>query len=115
MKVNDTFLIDITDMGTEGEGIGRAEGAAVFIPGAVPGDKVLAEITQVKKNYARARVAELRQPSPMRVEPECPHAGVCGGCSLAGVKYEGQLALKKKWVEDRLRRIGGVGLPEGTR
>ena len=112
MKVNDTFLIDITDMGTEGEGIGRAEGAAVFIPGAVPGDKVLAEITQVKKNYARARVAELRQPSPMRVEPECPHAGVCGGCSLAGVKYEGQLALKKKWVEDRLRRIGGVGLPE---
>ena len=107
MNIKEHYRIDIVDMGTDGEGIGRAEGMAVFVPGAVIGDRVLAEITQVKKNFARGRVLELEVPSPKRVIPDCSAAGRCGGCPLASLSYDGQLALKQKWVADRLARIGG--------
>lgn len=111
MKIKENYSIEIVDMGTEGDGIGRADGVAVFIPGAVIGDTVLTEITQVKKNFARGKITEIEKPSPWRIDPACAYAGECGGCPLAAMSYEGQLQLKKKWVTDKLKRIGGIEEP----
>jgi len=88
------LLID--DMSNEGQGIGRVDGMAVFVKGAVPGDTVIAEITKVKKNYAFAVAAEIVEASPFRIEAECSYANQCGGCTYSGVSYEGQLQIKAK-------------------
>lgn len=101
----------VIDMSTEGQGIGRLGGMAVFVEGAVIGDVVKAELTKLKRNYAFGRLVEILEPSPYRVEPSCAYYGDCGCCSLQAMSYEGQLEWKKKMVEDRLIRIGGVVNP----
>lgn len=106
------YEIEILDLSTEGEGIGRVEGAAVFVPETVPGDRALIRLTEIKKNFARGKVRQLLSPSSYRVDPHCSYAKECGGCGLSAISYEGQLALKKKWVEDRLVRIGGIKEPK---
>jgi 23S rRNA (uracil1939-C5)-methyltransferase len=68
MKQGDLVTIDIIDAGMEGEGIGRADGMAVFVPGAVVGDRVQVELTMVKKNFARGQMLVLEEPSPDRQE-----------------------------------------------
>lgn len=106
-----SYILKIEDMSTEGQGIGRIEGMTVFVDGALVGDVVKAELTRMKKNYAFGRLTEILEPSPLRIEPSCRHAGDCGGCSLQAMSYEGQLAWKRKMVEDKLIRIGGVKNP----
>lgn len=108
MNTGEKITIDIIDMGMEGEGIGRFEGMAVFVRGAVPGDRAVVEITQVKKNFARGKLESLEKESEFRCEPVCVNAGRCGGCSLQSMTYKSQLKLKQKWVKDRLERIGGL-------
>lgn len=103
------LLID--DMSNEGQGIGRVDGMAVFVKGAVPGDTVIAEITKVKKNYAFAVTSEIVEQSPYRIEAECQYAGQCGGCTYANMNYEGQLAIKEKQVREKLVRLGGLENP----
>ena len=105
------YEIDIVDMGTSGEGIGRAEGMAVFVPGAVMGDGCEVEITKVKKSFAFGRLTRVIEPSEYRIEPHCAFAGDCGGCSLANMSYEGQLLWKQRKVKDNLERIGGLADP----
>lgn len=112
MKQGDLVTIDIIDAGMEGEGIGRADGMAVFVPGTVPGDRAQVEITAVKKNFARGRLTALEAPADCRREPFCPYADRCGGCSLQAMDYDAQLRLKEKWVRDRLTRIGGLEDPK---
>ncbi|MCQ4637230.1 23S rRNA (uracil(1939)-C(5))-methyltransferase RlmD [Anaerovorax odorimutans] len=102
--------IRIDDMGSEGQGIGRADGLAVFVPGAVAGDLVTVELTKVKKRYAFSKLVSVDEPSPHRIEPLCGAAG-CGGCGLALLDYEGQLAIKEKQVRDKLSRLGGLEDP----
>ncbi|WP_312354433.1 23S rRNA (uracil(1939)-C(5))-methyltransferase RlmD [Aminipila sp.] len=104
------LLID--DMSNEGQGIGRVDGMAVFVKGAVPGDTVIAEITKVKKNYAFAVAAEIVEASPFRIEAECSYANQCGGCTYSGVSYEGQLQIKEKQIREKLIRLGGVEEPK---
>ncbi len=111
MKQGDIVTIDIIDVGTEGEGIGRAEGLAVFVPETVPGDRVQVELAAVKKSFARGQVTAFERHSLDRQTPFCPYAGQCGGCSLQAMTYEAQLRLKEKWVRDRLQRIGGIQEP----
>ena len=95
-----------------GEGVARHKGLAVFVPGAVPGDTVLAELEPPRKNYARARLLEVRSPSPARGEAACRHFPACGGCGLQHLRYEEQLRLKTALVRDSLRRLGGLsGVP----
>ena len=88
MKQGDLVTIDIIDAGMEGEGIGRADGMAVFVPGAVVGDRVQVELTMVKKNFARGQMIVLEEPSKDRQEPFCQYYGECGGCSLQAMTYE---------------------------
>lgn len=106
-----SYELVIEDMSTEGQGIGRIEGMAVFVGGTVVGDVVKAELTKLKKNYAFGRLTELLEPSPDRVEPSCGYSKDCGGCSLQAMSYEGQLKLKRKMVTDKLIRIGGIENP----
>ena len=112
-KIDDqTIGIEIIDMGSEGEGIGKAEGLAVFVPGAITGDLAEVRITTQKKNFAKAELIRIVKPSRYRTEPFCRYAGECGGCSLQSMSYEGQLLLKQKMVRDRLERIGGIQDPK---
>jgi 23S rRNA (uracil1939-C5)-methyltransferase len=103
--------LDIMDISYEGKGIGKADGLAVFVDETIPGDKVRVKLTKVKKNYAEGIVVELLTPSADREDNFCEHASACGGCPLAGMSYESQLALKQNQVAERIKRLGGVQNP----
>ena len=107
MKKNDEFEIDITDIGTEGEGIGKYEGMTFFIKGGVPGDRILAGATKLKKTYGYARLVKVIKASPFRVTPKCPISEKCGGCQIQSLSYEKQLELKERKITENLIRIGG--------
>lgn len=110
MKKNDEFEIDITDIGTEGEGIGKYEGMTFFIKGGVPGDRILAGATKLKKTYGYARLVKVIKASPFRVTPKCPISEKCGGCQIQSLSYEKQLELKERKITENLIRIGGFSL-----
>ena len=94
-----------------GEGVARIGGMAVFVKGALRGERVDVLIEHIGHSAAWARVERLRSPSPARVQPDCPYYGVCGGCQLRHMTYGEELEAKRRRVEDALRRIGGVNLP----
>lgn len=106
MKKNDLVEVIIEDMSDSGEGIGHVDGLTLFVKDAVIGDKVLAGITKVKKNYCFARTAEVLEPSEFRVEPKCPVCRPCGGCQMQNLDYEKQLEFKTKKVRDCFQRVG---------
>lgn len=103
--------MDIVDISYEGQGIGKIEGLAVFVPETVVGDKIKVRLIKVKKNYALGVVEELLTPSTDREEHFCDHATECGGCPLSGMTYESQLTLKQNQVAERIKRLGGVENP----
>ena len=105
---NDEFELEITDLGSTGEGIGKIDGYTLFVKDALIGDKVRVKVMKTKKNYGYARMLEIIKPSEYRVEPECPVARQCGGCQLQHCSYEKQLSWKEEKVANCLRRIGGV-------
>ena len=106
-KKNDMVTVAIEDMGTDGEGIGKADGYTLFIKDAVIGDLVEAKIMKAKKNYAYGRLEKVIKPSPFRVNPLCEYARVCGGCQLQAMSYEEQLRFKERKIFHDLVRIGG--------
>ena len=108
MKKNDEILLTIIAQGNDGEGIAKVDGFPVFVKNTVAGDRILAGITKIRKNYAYARLLEVIEPSKDRVDPICPVAGKCGGCQLQTMRYEAQLNFKEKKVYDCLKRIGGI-------
>lgn len=90
-----------------GDGVGKTEeGITVFVPYGAPGDEVEVEVTERRKNFLRARLVRIVQPSPQRIMPPCPYFGHCGGCHLQHLDYAAQLQQKKRFVEDALTRIG---------
>lgn len=104
---NQMIQVEITDMGTEGEGIGKIDGYTFFIKDAVIGDLVEAKLMKVKKNYAYARLEKVVSPSSFRVEPKCQFARSCGGCQLQAMNYREQLSFKNRKVKNNMMRIGG--------
>lgn len=108
LEKNQEYEITIEDMGNEGEGIGHINGMAVFVKDAVVGDVARIKIIKAKKNYAYGRLMELITPSQYRVQPICPHARRCGGCSIMQVDYAKQLEWKQDKVMNCLKRIGGI-------
>ena len=106
-RKNDMVTLEIVDCGTDGEGIGKADGFTVFVKDAVIGDSVTAKIMKAKKNYGYGRLIEVLKPSPYRIEPVCPSARQCGGCQLQALAYQEQLAFKEKKLKGHLERIGG--------
>lgn len=112
MDKNDIIELTITDMGVDGEGIGRYEGMAFFVKDSLIGDTIRARIVKLKKNYGYARLEELIAPSPDRVQPRCPHHRRCGGCQIQALSYEKQLLYKQEKVRNHLIRIGGFSEEE---
>ena len=100
--------IEIFDIAEEGKGVGRHEELVLFIEKAIPGDIVDVELQRKKKNFAEGRVTAIQQKSPYRIEPFCPHFGVCGGCKWQHMSYDAQLKFKQQSVENVLTRIGKV-------
>ncbi len=109
-KKNDIIELTITDIGTQGEGIGRVtpEDIPFFVKGALTGDKIRAGVMKLKSSYGYARLIEVLEPSPWRAEPKCTVAGPCGGCTLQHLSYEKQAEYKQRHVQNCLERIGGL-------
>ena len=107
VEKNQTYTMSITDIGTNGEGIGRIDGYTVFVEGALPEEVIKVLIVKTKKHFGYGKLLEILEPSPHRVTPACPVAAKCGGCQLQHLSYEGQLSFKTKKVKDHLERIGG--------
>lgn len=89
-----------------GRGLARVNGLAIFVERAVPGDEVRVRVFKKKKNHAEARLVELINPSPFRVEPPCRYFGYCGGCTLQFLDYEKQLFFKRELIVESLEHIG---------
>lgn len=106
---NDDITLEITGMTSEGHGVGRYEGFAVFVPYALTGETVSAHIIKVASNYAVGKLTEVIIPSEERVAPPCPSFYRCGGCALQHLSYSAQLEFKRSLVRDALERIGGFG------
>lgn len=107
LNKNDEVIIDIDDIGSEGEGIGKYEGYTLFVKNALPGDKVRVKAMKLKKSYGYARLMEIIEASSYRVQPKCSIADKCGGCSLQHLDYLKQLQYKQDKVKNCLIRIGG--------
>ena len=106
-----TVEFEIEDVAFGGNGVGRSEGKAVFVPFTIDGERVAARITREKKNFAEAELRNVIAPSEHRATPQCPYFGRCGGCSYQHMNYEHQLAVKHRQVEQALRRIGRIPNP----
>lgn len=105
---NDEVIIEITDMGMDGNGIGHTEdGYTLFVKDTVIGDRVKVKVMKAKKNYGFARLTEVISPSEHRVEAVCPVARQCGGCQLMNMSYERQKQYKEDKILNCLTRIGG--------
>lgn len=105
--------LTITDMNNEGEGVVRVgeERFVLFVPDALPGEKIEARVVEKKKNYGTAKPLRRISESPLRRQPRCELFGRCGGCQLQHISYAAQLEMKRKSVADALERIGGVTSP----
>lgn len=110
MKKNDELILDITDTTAEGSGVGKYEGMAIFVPLTAVGDKVKTKILKVKKTYAYGKAMEILEPSPDRIEPDCPVFNKCGGCVYRHINYEAECKLKSNKVYEVIKRIGGVDM-----
>jgi len=92
----------------KGKGVAKYDGIAVFVPGTAPGDIIKARITRKKKSFREAKVLEILQPSPKRIEPKCSHANVCGGCTWQHLPYTEQVKHKEQHVRDHMERIAHI-------
>jgi len=106
-KGPETVTLSLTGMANGGAALGRDQkGRVIFVPYAIPGEKVRVEIIEDKGRFAQARLLEVISPGPQRVQPRCAHFGSCGGCSFQHIQYEAQLAYKREVIKDQLQRIG---------
>lgn len=107
IEKNKDYTVTVESVSSDGNGVARIDGFAVFVPQTVDGDKARIQIVKVNKSFAYGRLLELLTPSPKRCDAECPAYKRCGGCQLRHVRYEEQLAIKKDIIENAMRRIGG--------
>lgn len=107
VKKNDDICLEITTLGSEGQGIGKLDGFSVFVPQALPGETVSAHVIKVTTGYAVAKLKEVQKASSDRVVPECSAYLRCGGCGLQHMAYDAQRKAKQKQVRDALERLGG--------
>ena len=97
------WQLTIENYNSEGQGVARWENQVIFVPGALKGETVWAELSSRKKNYCLAKLTAIQKASPHRVSPPCPYFARCGGCQLQHMAYEEQLAFKTQKVAASLR------------
>jgi 23S rRNA (uracil1939-C5)-methyltransferase len=108
IEKDNIYEVDIHDNAHEGQGVGKIDGLTVFVEGALLGERVMAKVDKVTKNYAIAHTEKVLKPSLERIKPKCPYAEKCGGCMLQHLSYEGQLRFKTQKVKNSLKRIGKI-------
>lgn len=107
--------VEVIDAGAKGKSVGKApDGRVIFLTNAVPGDVVDVMTTKKRKAYFEGVATNFHTLSDRRTEPVCQHFGTCGGCKWQHMGYEHQLYFKQKEVENNLKRIGNLELPETT-
>jgi tRNA/tmRNA/rRNA uracil-C5-methylase (TrmA/RlmC/RlmD family) len=106
-NVGDRLEVEIADMAFGGDGVGKVDGFVVFVPFVIVGELALVEITERKKDFARARLLQIITPSPDRVDPKCQYFGECGGCQYQHIDYEAQGRIKLEQVRNLFVRVGG--------
>lgn len=104
----DPVEASVESLSQDGRGVAHIDGKAVFIHGALPGEKVMFTYEKKQRRYDEGKVREVLYSSPFRVEPRCPHFGVCGGCGMQHLKEEEQIASKEQALRDALERLGKV-------
>jgi tRNA/tmRNA/rRNA uracil-C5-methylase (TrmA/RlmC/RlmD family) len=105
------MTLGISDIAFGGEGVARWNEFVVFVPFALVGEEVEVEVTEVKRRFARARLARVLKASTERTTPQCRYFGECGGCQYQHLAYSSQLALKRKQITDLLERVGRFPAP----
>ncbi|OIK15882.1 23S rRNA (uracil-5-)-methyltransferase RumA [Bacillus sp. MUM 116] len=104
IQLNQTFPLTIKRLGINGEGVGYFKRQVVFVPGALPGEEVVVQATQINPKFAEAKIKKIRIKSPHRVKPVCPVYDQCGGCQLQHLQYDQQLMEKRDIVIQSLER-----------
>ncbi len=105
-KKHSILPLSISTLTFGGSGLGSADGYKVFVEGVAPGDEVEVELTKRRSSYGEGKLLRVLKPSPLRIEPRCPHFDVCGGCKWQFLPYPEQLKTKEQQVKDALERIG---------
>jgi 23S rRNA (uracil1939-C5)-methyltransferase len=107
----DVLELDVESLAYGGNGVARHDGFVVFVRRGLPGDRVRARVTKVKRSHAEALATEVVRAGPERVEAPCAHFPACGGCRFQDLAYEAQLAQKEMQVRDALQRLAGIAGP----
>ena len=110
VKKGDVVSLSIADLTHQGEGVGRYEGFTLFVPSALPGDTVEAQVISTKKSYGRALLQRVLVPSTERISPRCPVADRCGGCQMQHWQYEAQLGWKRQMVRESFARLAALNV-----
>ena len=106
------LVITVASLTYGGDALGRLpDGRAVFVPFALPGEKVRLRLVEEKRGHARAELLEVIEASPQRIVPPCAHFGLCGGCHYQQLPYPAQLSAKREILREQLQRIGGLAHP----
>ena len=109
LLMDTTYDIQLTALTYGGDAIGRLpDGRAVFVPFALPGERVRVRLVEEKRGHARAELLEVLEPAPGRIPPRCAHFTACGGCHYQHMDYPAQLAAKTAILKEQLERIGGL-------
>jgi 23S rRNA (uracil1939-C5)-methyltransferase len=106
LEIGSVIEIMADNIGMNGEGVARFEGITVFCDGILPGEKAKVQISEIKKNFARAFVKQLITTSTERQTPPCPYYDLCGGCQLQHMNYASQTSWKTLEVKEQLKRVG---------
>jgi len=112
MAVSDVYKLRLESIASGGEALGRFEGKTVFVDGGAPNETALVRVTQEKKNWARAQLLEIIEPSPFRVYPVCTYYKICGGCSLQHISYKAQIDAKLSVLKESILKIAGMEIPK---
>ena len=111
VRKGELLELRIDSLAYGGNGVARHDGFVVFVRGGLPGDRVRARVTKVKRGFAEGFVDAVLEPSSDRVEAPCRHFGICGGCRFQDLAYDQQVAAKEQQVRDALVRIGRIADP----
>lgn len=104
LEVNQTLPLTIKRLGINGEGVGYFKKKVVFVPGALPGEEIVASVTKVQQNFTEAKIKTIRKESPHRITAPCPVYAECGGCQLQHLSYDQQLVEKRDIVIQAMER-----------
>ncbi len=110
MQKNQEYILEIEAVSTDGSGIGRVDGMAVFVPLTAVGDRAKVKILKVKKTYAYGKLLSLVKPSKVRIDNDCCVFNQCGGCAYRHISYEAEKSIKENKVYENIKRIGGVDM-----